>query len=144
MLAGGDIVNSGGVFVHDDPADISVVAADGNIFYSNISLIGPGALQDAACLDNPLYVAKLIMDGEGVSSMETVPVADDLTGGNITVTPIPDGPSRDDFVYYSEGSRPESMSPEGVGRSGAFNEAKRQSGIPVSKSPDRVLPDVDK
>jgi filamentous hemagglutinin family protein len=48
MMAGGDIVHSGGVFVHDDPADISVVAAGGNIFYSTISVIGPGVLEVSA------------------------------------------------------------------------------------------------
>jgi hypothetical protein len=42
-----------------------------------------GALQDAACLDNPLCVAKLIMGGEGNSSTQTVPVAHDLTGGKL-------------------------------------------------------------
>ena len=65
-------------------------------------------------------------------------------GSNTTVIPIPDGPNRDDLAYQSEGSRPENMSPEGAGRAGAFNEAKRQSGIPVGKNPDRVLPNVDK
>ncbi|WP_272944398.1 HNH/endonuclease VII fold putative polymorphic toxin, partial [Yersinia wautersii] len=65
-------------------------------------------------------------------------------GGSSTVTPIPEGANKDDLVYQSEDSRPENMSPEGAGRSGAFNEAKRQSGIPVSKNPDRVLPNVDK
>lgn len=48
MLAGGDIVNSGGVFVHDDPADISVMAAGGKIYYANVSMIGPGALEVSA------------------------------------------------------------------------------------------------
>ncbi len=64
-------------------------------------------------------------------------------GGNTTTTPVAEQ-NPDDLVYYSEGSRPENMSPDGAERSGAFNEAKRQSGIPVSKSPDRVLPNVDK
>ncbi|WP_284602905.1 hemagglutinin repeat-containing protein [Dickeya dadantii] len=66
------------------------------------------------------------------------------TAGNATTTPIPDGPNKDDLAYKSEGNRPENLSPEGAGRSGAFNEAKRRSGIPVSQSPDRVLPNVDK
>jgi filamentous hemagglutinin len=42
------------------------------------------------------------------------------------------------------GSPPKDMSPPGAGRSGAFNEAKRQSGIPTSQQPSRVLPNVDK
>jgi hypothetical protein len=42
------------------------------------------------------------------------------------------------------GIRPPNMSPPGAGRSGAFREAKRKSGIPVSQEPSRVLPNVDK
>ena len=44
----------------------------------------------------------------------------------------------------AKGTAPENMSPPGAGRSGAFNEAKRQSGIPSSQQPSRVLPNVDK
>ena len=33
---------------------------------------------------------------------------------------------------------------EGAGRSGVFNEAKRQSGVPVSQNPSKVLPNIDK
>ncbi|EJE3041418.1 hypothetical protein M4F09_004853 [Salmonella enterica] len=63
------------------------------------------------------------------------------TGGNTTVTPIPDGPNKDDLAYLN---KPANLSPEGSARSGAFNEAKRQSGIPVSQSPSKVYPNVDK
>ncbi|SET02117.1 HNH/endonuclease VII fold putative polymorphic toxin [Kosakonia radicincitans] len=65
------------------------------------------------------------------------------TGGN-TVTPVPDGPDKDDLAYLAKGDRPANLSPEGSARSGAFNEAKRQSGIPVSQSPSSVSPNVDK
>ncbi|MBW3527067.1 VCBS repeat-containing protein [Shewanella sp. NKUCC05_KAH] len=36
------------------------------------------------------------------------------------------------------------MSPPGAGRSGALNEAKRQSGVPTSRQPSRTLPNTDK
>ncbi|PZF79460.1 hypothetical protein C1I92_31055 [Jiangella anatolica] len=36
------------------------------------------------------------------------------------------------------------LTPEGAGRSGAFNQAKRDSGVPTSMSPSRVLPNVNK
>jgi len=65
------------------------------------------------------------------------------TGGNTTVTPIPTQ-NKDDLAYLAEGDKPANLSPEGAGRSGAFNEAKRQSGIPVSKHPDRVTPNYDR
>ncbi|WP_241572023.1 HNH/endonuclease VII fold putative polymorphic toxin [Rosenbergiella nectarea] len=66
------------------------------------------------------------------------------TGGTSTVTPLPDGPSKDDLAYQSIDSRPENMSPSGSGRSGAFNEAKRKSGIPTSRQPDRVTENYDR
>ncbi|WP_339427075.1 HNH/endonuclease VII fold putative polymorphic toxin [Photorhabdus heterorhabditis] len=81
----------------------------------------------------------------GVAPNHTGNTEDKLdVGGNTTVTPIPDGPKKDDFIYQAKGEKPENYSPVGAGRSGAFNEAKRRSGIPVGKHPDRVLPNVDK
>ena len=65
------------------------------------------------------------------------------TGGNTTLTPIPTQ-NKDDLAYLAEGDKPANLSPEGAGRSGAFNEAKRQSGIPVSQSPNKVSPNIDK
>jgi RHS repeat-associated protein len=43
-----------------------------------------------------------------------------------------------------KGTPPPNMSPAGAGRRGAFREAKRQSGIPVSQQPSRVIPNVDR
>jgi hypothetical protein len=39
---------------------------------------------------------------------------------------------------------PLNLSPAGAGRNGAFREAKRQNGIPVSRQPSRVTPNLDK
>ncbi|MHB8878590.1 MAG: RHS repeat-associated core domain-containing protein, partial [Myxococcaceae bacterium] len=44
----------------------------------------------------------------------------------------------------AEGSKPPNLTPEGAGRRGAFDQAKRNSGVPTSQQPDRVLPNVDK
>ncbi len=44
----------------------------------------------------------------------------------------------------STGVKPPNLSPSGASRSGAFNEAKRQSGVPVSQQPSRVSPNIDK
>ena len=44
----------------------------------------------------------------------------------------------------SAGAPPPNMSPDGAGRQGAFNEAKRQSGIPVSQQPSAVYPNTDR
>ncbi|WP_322763067.1 polymorphic toxin-type HINT domain-containing protein [Frankia sp. Cr2] len=42
------------------------------------------------------------------------------------------------------GCAPPNLSPPGAGRKSAFNQAKRDSGIPTSMSPARVLPNVDR
>jgi RHS repeat-associated protein len=47
-------------------------------------------------------------------------------------------------LVHNCGNRPPNLSPEGAGRRGAFNQAKRDSGIPTSQSPDRTLPNVDR
>ncbi|MFS1526289.1 RHS repeat-associated core domain-containing protein [Microbulbifer sp. 2304DJ12-6] len=44
----------------------------------------------------------------------------------------------------TSGVKPPNLSPSGAGRNGAFREAKRQSGVPVSQQPSRVLPNTDK
>jgi hypothetical protein len=51
------------------------------------------------------------------------------TGGGVTRTP---------------GTPPPNLTPEGAGRSGAFNEAKRASGVPTSSSPINVSPATGK
>jgi len=40
--------------------------------------------------------------------------------------------------------KPPNLSPEGAGRRGAFREAKRNVGVPVSKRPSRITPNKDK
>ncbi|MET7951649.1 polymorphic toxin-type HINT domain-containing protein [Micromonospora sp. NPDC005324] len=47
-------------------------------------------------------------------------------------------------LVHNCGNKPPNLSPEGAGRGGAFNQAKRDSGIPTSQSPDRTLPNVDR
>jgi len=42
------------------------------------------------------------------------------------------------------GASPPNLAPEGAGRSGAFNEAKRRSGIPTSQQPSKISPNYDK
>ena len=39
---------------------------------------------------------------------------------------------------------PQNCTPEGASRKGAFNQAKRDYGIPVSQQPERVLPNIDR
>jgi hypothetical protein len=43
-----------------------------------------------------------------------------------------------------KGKKPKNLSPPGAKRRGAFRKAKRDAGIPVSQSPDRVGLNVDK
>ncbi|THI99049.1 hypothetical protein E7Z54_13030 [Nocardioides sp.] len=48
------------------------------------------------------------------------------------------------LVHNTCGVRPPNLSPQGAGRSGAFNQAKRDSGVPTSMSPTRTLPNRDR
>ncbi|QLB42332.1 VENN motif pre-toxin domain-containing protein [Mannheimia pernigra] len=45
---------------------------------------------------------------------------------------------------YTLDEKPKNLSPEGAKRQGAFNEAKRQSGIPTSQQPSKVYPNIDR
>jgi hypothetical protein len=56
----------------------------------------------------------------------------------------PNGKNTPTEIASPEGTRPPDLSPPGAGRRGAFNEAKRQSGIPTSQQPSRVLPNINK
>jgi len=54
MVAGGDIVNSGGLFAHSAVTDVSELAAGGNIYYqggnigTGVTVLGPGTLEVSA------------------------------------------------------------------------------------------------
>lgn len=50
----------------------------------------------------------------------------------------------DDEVLVHNCRKPASLSPPGAGRHGAFHQAKRDSGIPVSQQPTRVGPNRDR
>ncbi len=88
----------------------------------------------------PIHTGNNQASGQGTTNTGNTKGKPD-TGGNTTVTSIPDGPNKDDLAYLD---KPANLSPEGSGRAGAFNEAKRQSGIPVSQSPSNVYPNIDK
>jgi len=54
---------------------------------------------------------------------------------------------RNSHVVYSDSSsstRPENHTPKGAGRRGAFREAKRKNGIPVTEHPTSTRPAVDR
>ncbi|KAF1044734.1 MAG: Heme/hemopexin-binding protein [Herbaspirillum frisingense] len=45
ILAGGDIVNAKGLFVHNNLDDVSLVQAGGDIIYADVKVAGPGTLE---------------------------------------------------------------------------------------------------
>lgn len=53
-------------------------------------------------------------------------------------------PNYEGRVKNGGGQPPENFSPEGAGRNGAFREAKRASGIPVTEQPKAVRSAVDR
>ncbi|WP_425122963.1 HNH/endonuclease VII fold putative polymorphic toxin [Burkholderia gladioli] len=83
------------------------------------------------------------------------PMPDAKTVGDWITAIIPDqAKGLVDYIFTAAGgnkvfdttdaSAPPNMSPNGAGRSGAFNEAKRAAGIPVSQQPSAVYPNTDK
>ncbi|WAS58923.1 hemagglutinin repeat-containing protein [Burkholderia ambifaria] len=83
------------------------------------------------------------------------PMPDAKTVGEWITAIIPDqAKGLVDYIFTAAGgnkvsdttgaSAPPNMSPDGAGRSGAFNEAKRAAGIPVSQQPSAVYPNTDK
>lgn len=48
IMAGGDIVSSGGLIIQGSAADVSVVAAARDVLYANFSIAGPGTLEVSA------------------------------------------------------------------------------------------------
>lgn len=90
---------------------------------------------EIAEIDNSPYTTP--SDDEIIDSiLENLPPK---VGDNSTATPI-----QDDLGLGLVLSRPENLSPDGAGRSGAFKEAKRRSGIPVSQQPVSVESNVDR
>ncbi|NJC69862.1 hypothetical protein HC031_09040 [Planosporangium thailandense] len=138
---------------HDaDLADVTVAAADGTQAvlhttqnhpfwdattqqWTSAATLRPGDTLHAPDGDNVRVVA--VRSFGGLHDMHNLTVNDLHTyyvmAGN---TPV--------LVHNEGGCAPPNLSPAGAGRSGAFNQAKRDSGIPTSQSPSRVLPNVDR
>ena len=53
-------------------------------------------------------------------------------------------PSPSTPAAQTGGGVPPNLSPPGSGRTGAFNEAKRRNGVPVSQQPSAVGPNIDR
>ncbi|WP_024686659.1 MULTISPECIES: hypothetical protein [Pseudomonas syringae group] len=90
---------------------------------------------------------KLANGMEGIELDKQYQDEDELIGGGQFFSSILIGVMQKRKGKGEEGPKgtiPENMSPIGTGRSGAFNEAKRQSGIPTSQQLSRTVPDVDK
>jgi filamentous hemagglutinin len=76
--------------------------------------------------------------GSSTSQPGTTDAIDDLSGANSGY-----GTQARNSADNS-GAPPPNMSPDSAGRSGAFNEAKRNAGVPVSQQPIEVRPNVDR
>jgi filamentous hemagglutinin len=107
---------------------------------------GDGVIADPVTELDPTIKAGTPMttpSGSGVIDdiFKMPPVADVVKGlVDYVITTVGGGDAKTD----STGAAPPNLSPDGAGRSGAFNEAKRANGIPVSQQPSAVLPNTDK
>ena len=88
---------------------------------------------------------------KGVAIFSVTPAGKALKAGRLGlkfVQKTPAGklisPKKVDLALKSTGKRPPNLTPEGAGRAGAFKEAKRNSGIPVTQHPKKVTPAVDR
>ncbi|SAI59289.1 Heme:hemopexin utilization protein A [Bordetella ansorpii] len=82
MIAGGDIINSGGLFAHGSADDVSMMAAGGNIFFTSatgLSIVGPGTLEVSAGGD--IYLG----NGANFTSVGPVATGDKRPGADIVV-----------------------------------------------------------
>ena len=114
-----------------------------------------GTESPATPIDRPGRYDTPIVEQEGWSS--ELPIAgpaygDHAIGGGYQILD-PETQQLIGGAVYSEGikqddlpniSRPLNLTPEGTGRSGAFNQAKRDAGIPTSQQPAEVLPNEDR
>jgi RHS repeat-associated protein len=87
----------------------------------------------------------------GVDAKDRMPISNNIAGEQLRIgdfRPAMDASAGLGILLLqngaSKGAAPPNLSPAGAGRSGAFNEAKRQSGVPTSQQPSRVLPNEDK
>ena len=93
---------------------------------------------------NGLPVARnMDRQGRGIITQSEV---DDLQQFANWLKTQPRGLSESEYIsrYESYKSVPPSLSPAGAGRGGAFNKAKRDGNIPVTRQPDFVMPNTDR
>ncbi|SFP34824.1 filamentous hemagglutinin family N-terminal domain-containing protein [Variovorax sp. PDC80] len=83
MLAGGDVVNSGGLIAHGSAAEVSMVAAGGDIFNqgsaTGFAILGPGTLEVSAGGD--IYLG----NRASLTSLGPVSAADKRPGAGIVL-----------------------------------------------------------
>jgi filamentous hemagglutinin family protein len=79
MLAGGDIVNTVDLILNDDPTDITMIAASGNVIFANVRVAGPGTLEVTA--GKSLYQAA----GGSIESIGPLVEGDKRPGADIAM-----------------------------------------------------------
>ncbi|UZN02627.1 Hint domain-containing protein [Cellulomonas sp. S1-8] len=161
-LVGLTLVGSGG---GGPPADETITATDGHLFLTadgewvpakdlhvGDQLVDPdGTPVSIAAIDHDSVVAtvhNLTVDTDHTYTVVTAGRTDVVThndnlprrkGLRDTIQG-----AQDAEVCPAQGKRPSNLSPVGAGRSGALNQAKRDSGVPASMSPTRTLPNLDR
>ncbi|WP_368292719.1 kelch repeat-containing protein [Dehalobacter sp. TBBPA1] len=95
-------------------------------------------------------IGGVALDATGVGALAGVPInvasaaAIVYGGGVVGKSAYSFGQDASDLFVNASSNRPQSQTPEGAGRNGAFREAKRNSDISVSQQPETVKPAVDK
>lgn len=113
------------LFYGTDEVTQAIESLDANASFidSSVTVFGAGISAFNKKLDNAAELAQDLYDGYRKSQKKA----------NIALN-----------ESVTKGTPPANLSPPGAGRTGAFKEAKRQSGIPTSQQPSKVGPNLDK
>jgi filamentous hemagglutinin family protein len=79
ILAGGDIVSTTGLIVQDAATDVSMIAAEGSLIYTDVSIAGPGTLELSA--GKQVYQS----DRANLVSLGAIETGDSRPGADIAV-----------------------------------------------------------
>ncbi|WP_066422298.1 VENN motif pre-toxin domain-containing protein, partial [Gallibacterium salpingitidis] len=122
------IPNADGGFTPVDPSLVTTTYGGKQIIDPRILITHTGGIQYPADYELPTHTG-----GDQLSGVDKGSHV--LPGSEIHV-----GDWKDNVLL----AVPPNLTPEGAKRAGAFNEAKRRSGIPVSQQPSRTYPNVDR
>jgi len=127
---------------------LSLMASDGRLTQLDVTDDHPFWVEkigwvESGDLQPGMLVQDLEGDRHGVQSMVPTGVVD--RSYNFEVADFHTYfVSNENMWVHNCGNRPPNLTPDGAGRPGAFNEAKRNAGVPTSQQPSATRPNTDR